>query len=106
MNWNKYAADERYAVFMRDLVSCQACKQFCGDGIQAAHVVKNTKAMRRKYGQYVMHNRHLLKTACSLECNNELEARAHKNKDTYDAALAAAIADCERMGLPITGRGK
>jgi 5-methylcytosine-specific restriction endonuclease McrA len=106
MSIEKYKREERLTCFERDVFTCQTCGRTANDKqIQAAHIVKNSRANRERYGEYVMYNHALLKTACSLSCNNRLEARMHKDQSgAYWAALREAVINCERRGLPTVGK--
>lgn len=58
-------------VFSRDGYICQCCGKYCNSP-QLAHGISQSKSNTAKWGKEIIHSKYNLRTACSLECNNNL----------------------------------
>lgn len=60
---------------------CEVCgKPLYMGQVQGAHRIGNTKANRKKYGDFVLDHRYNIGMTCSLKCNAELDISMKPNE--------------------------
>ena len=86
---------DREYVFERDEYTCAVCGEYAMDRHpQLAHLIPNSKTMKKRYGNDIVNDNNNVVVTCSLHCNNAIQMTGSPAfRDTIAALLRAGNYD-------------